>query len=73
MLQEYGVEDMYVDPFGFSEVLLKSQEHWQDLLKILPIVYESNVVHIVPWKPLVSFKKSLNKNVVHEWTFKSLH
>ena len=56
------VEDVYVGPRGFYEVVLNSSENKETLLARLPIFYGRSLVHVVPWRPLTEYLDILKQD-----------
>ena len=61
VMQEDCVEDIYVGPRGFYEVMLLSQALRGKLFNRLPLFYERGLVHVVPWRPVVEFQEILKR------------
>ena len=53
------VEDVYLGPCGFCEVVLLSQELKDQLLDKLSIFCGRSFMHVVPWRPLAEFQDIL--------------
>ena len=58
ILQADCVQDVYVGPRGFYEVVLVAQEYKEKLHRVF---YVNSLVHIVLWRPLVEYQDLLKQ------------
>ena len=56
-----NVEHVYKGPRGFFEVVFRTEEQRDRLLSREPVFYNSNLVYIVPWRPLAEFQEILKQ------------
>ena len=61
MVGRNSVEDVYKGPRGFFEVVFRTEEQRDRLLSRVPVFYNSNLVYIVPWRPLAEFQEILKQ------------
>ncbi|MCO5594134.1 hypothetical protein L7F22_048155 [Adiantum nelumboides] len=55
------VEEIFEGPRGFYEVLFKSMQARNAVLESVPLFYEGQLVHTVPWRPLAEFQDILKQ------------
>ncbi|MCO5571832.1 hypothetical protein L7F22_025580 [Adiantum nelumboides] len=55
------VEEIFEGPRGFYEVLFKSMQVRNAVLESVPLFYEGQLVHTVPWRPLAEFQDILKQ------------
>ena len=55
------VEDVYVGPRGFYDVVFRSSEHRTTLMAKVPIFFDRRLVHVMEWVPAVDYKDLLKQ------------
>ena len=55
------VEDVYVGPRGFYDVVFRSSEHRTTLMAKVPIFFDRRLVHVMEWVPVVDYKDLLKQ------------
>ena len=55
------VEDVYVGPRGFYDVVFRSSEHHTTLMAKVPIFFDRRLVHVMEWVLTVDYKDLLKQ------------
>ena len=55
------VEDVYVGPRGFYDVVFRLSKHRMALMAKVPIFFYRRLVHVMEWVPVVDYKDLLKQ------------
>lgn len=55
------VDEIFDGPRGFFEIMFKTAEARQLVLQKVPLFFEGQLVHAVPWRPLTEFQEILKQ------------
>ena len=61
------VEDMYVVPRGFYNVVFRSSEHCTALMAKVPIFFDRRFVNVMQWVPVLDYKDLVKYTVQFGW------
>ncbi|MCO5602437.1 hypothetical protein L7F22_056569 [Adiantum nelumboides] len=61
LLQSDAVDEIFDGPRGFFEIMFKTPEARQLALQKVPLFFDGQLVHAVPWRPLAEFQEILKQ------------
>ncbi|MCO5555945.1 hypothetical protein L7F22_009489 [Adiantum nelumboides] len=61
LLQSDAIDEIFDGPRGFFEIMFKTPEARQLALQKVPLFFDGQLVHAVPWRPLAEFQEILKQ------------